>query len=173
MTARRIFLALGLVALPVACGQTKPGDDSAGESGGSTSSTGSTGSTGSSGTTDPTSTGGYEVPEGCAEFQFPEFEGPFGQLYCEVYIGCFGEVGGREPGDPKATTIEGCLQLTCGNGSVDFDEADNCSYDAALGQACLEAFGAIADDLAGKCPEEDDAWFPDACQLVIECPLGG
>lgn len=109
-------------------------------------------------------------PPGCPAFEFPEFEQPYGQLYCEVYIGCFGEVGGREPGDPVATTIPDCLELTCGNGDVNLDNESECSYDDAQGAACLAAMMAIADDLSG-CPDIDDPWFPDACGLAIECAL--
>lgn len=154
---RRLSATVCLVALlgPFACSAGAPGDG--GTDGGSSGSSGSAGAP--------------EAPEGCPEFQFPEFEGPFGQLYCEVYIGCFGEVGGREPGSPKATTIEACVQLTCGNGGISLEGQVDCTYDAAQGQACLDFFAMIAGDLAGKCPAEGDAWYPDACHAAIGCAI--
>lgn len=167
---RRCVAALALVA---ACGSGPKdgGSESDGDSDGATSAdTSATGmTTGAAGTGGDSETGVIEPPAGCPAFTFPEFEGPYGQVYCEVYIGCFGEVGGREPGDPTATTIPDCLELTCGNGDVALTGEDECTYDAELGAQCLSELGAIAEDLAGQCPAIDDAWFPDACGLAIGC----
>ncbi len=108
----------------------------------------------------------YDVslPEDCFSDAFQDFQEPYSILYCEVYIGCFGDSGNRENGT-QAETIEQCLEQSCGGleGEVE------CILDEERATGCLEAMASIANDLEGNCPNIDDAWFPEDCGMAISC----
>ena len=112
----------------------------------------------------------YDVslPEDCPVYAFQEFQEPYGVLYCEVYIGCFGTVGNREDGGSQADTVEDCLALICG-GANGLEGEEECWLDDEKAGDCLNSLAVIASDLEGNCPNVDDAWFPEDCGMAIEC----
>ena len=111
----------------------------------------------------------YEVslPEDCPDYAFQDFQEPYGVLYCEVYIGCFGVYGSRESGE-QVDTVEQCIELSCG-GASGLEGEEECVLDEERAASCLESMAAIADDLGGSCPDVDDAWFPEDCGMAISC----
>ena len=115
------------------------------------------------------SMGDYDVSlsEDCPAYEFQDFQEPYGILYCEVYIGCFGTSGNRENG-VQAETVEECLELSCG-GANGLEGEVECMLDEDRAEVCLEEMTAIASDLEDNCPNIDDAWFPEDCGLAIDC----
>ena len=107
------------------------------------------------------------MPEDCPTYAFQDFQEPYGVLYCEVYIGCFGSLDNREEGT-QVETIEQCLELSCGGARGLAGEAE-CMLDEDRAANCLDSMTAIADDLDGNCPDLDDAWFPEDCGMAIAC----